>query len=327
MAEPAFKFDATSVYLTYAQCPGKKEDLLAFIQRKNDVSKYVVCEETHADGSPHLHGAFQFEGRVKHADPRYWDWLGHHPNIARPRSIAKVAKYIRKHGNFIANATWTLDIHDTFPAAIAASSGRDEFIQHVLASDKLSNRWNNAVGIANHLWPESLVTDYVPEWPAESYVNRPDGLDEWVQQNLVGKRSGPVGAYGRRQVLRTRHLQRLIWPRRRATSCLRQDLQRTLTIDFARKAPSSQSPHFVELRRRDGQNRVGAVTRTPHLLDGTEGPQRMGLTCGVSCYGRHCVGVCARQEGVLWGTTDHNANRQVEANQELLMGETFDFSL
>jgi hypothetical protein len=179
-------FDATSVFLTYPQCDKTKEELLAWLKDKHALDQWVVARELHEDGNPHLHAVCKFSKRVKHNDCRFWDWLGHHPNIQRPRSAPASAKYCRKGGDFLASQGWSGSGVDAFPAALAASTGRDDFLRTVLASDRLSNRWNAAVGIADYVYAER-PREYEPLWASNTYTNKPDGIDQWVQANLIGK--------------------------------------------------------------------------------------------------------------------------------------------
>lgn len=55
-----FDYNAKSIFLTYAQCPVSKEDMLEHLKRRarpaaNQLLKACIGQELHEDGNTHLH--------------------------------------------------------------------------------------------------------------------------------------------------------------------------------------------------------------------------------------------------------------------------------
>lgn len=103
---PTKKLEAAGWFLTFPQCPLKKEEMLAALQAKLDLLDYVVAEEKHEDGSPHLHCflklATKFYWNAKKF-PRYWDVEGYHPHVETARSWKCCAAYCKKEGCFLSS--------------------------------------------------------------------------------------------------------------------------------------------------------------------------------------------------------------------------------
>lgn len=97
---PAFNFQAQTIFLTYPQCTLTKEELLLALQDRFDVKDYIVAQELHADGTPHLHAYLKLEARIHKRTADFADIQGFHPNITAPRSVKAVMKYVSKVGDF-----------------------------------------------------------------------------------------------------------------------------------------------------------------------------------------------------------------------------------
>lgn len=103
---PAFRFSATSVLLTYAQCQElTKEDVLYTLEERLPPFTYSIGEEAHADGGRHIHALLKFETKFDTRDQTIFDitWsevLVFHPNIAPVKRGAahfdRAKKYTRK---------------------------------------------------------------------------------------------------------------------------------------------------------------------------------------------------------------------------------------
>ena len=93
-------------FLTYPKCPLTKEVLLDALKEKMEVKEYIVAEELHQDGNPHLHAYLllgsQLRWNAKSA-PDYWDVDGYHPHVEACRSWRCVADYCKKDGDYITN--------------------------------------------------------------------------------------------------------------------------------------------------------------------------------------------------------------------------------
>lgn len=93
-----FRLNSSTLFLTYPQCPLEKEtaveNLLAFCQSKNVTpTKYVVAQEQHKDGTPHLHIAIWLSGKLNLKSPRSLDAItgkhGHYRGIKYPTRCLK----------------------------------------------------------------------------------------------------------------------------------------------------------------------------------------------------------------------------------------------
>lgn len=104
---PSF-YDGKRFFLTYPQCDKSKEQLLTFLRTKGTIREYVICEEHHADGSPHLHACVAFEEHIR-KPVHYLDFENKHPNKQDPRNWAACKVYCRKEGNFIEENAQELD--------------------------------------------------------------------------------------------------------------------------------------------------------------------------------------------------------------------------
>lgn len=89
-------------FLTYPHCPVSKETALGVYKAKfgDDLVDWVVAEEKHADGTPHLHAFVQFRKKKRvHKDT--FDLSKFHGNYQPAKSWRAVAGYCTKEGNYI----------------------------------------------------------------------------------------------------------------------------------------------------------------------------------------------------------------------------------
>lgn len=107
--------------LTYAQCILSTEDLLAGLKDRvkcvdRVISEYVICQEEHKDGNPHLHAYIVLDAAVrKQVGASFLDVHGHHPNIQETRSSRKWVEYIVKGGKYITNIQKKVDKYCSVP--------------------------------------------------------------------------------------------------------------------------------------------------------------------------------------------------------------------
>jgi len=117
---PSFRFAATRVLLTYAQCGDlTKEDVFFTIDERYPAQEWCLGEEIHADGGRHIHAVFYFKRKVQSRDPGLFDVSNgtnsYHPNI-RPIKAGKAhfersCEYVRKEDpapltNITPKLTW-----------------------------------------------------------------------------------------------------------------------------------------------------------------------------------------------------------------------------
>lgn len=72
-----FRIDGKNFILTFPQCVVKKEVAIQRIENKfqQELKGYIVCEEAHADGTPHLHVFLSFHKRRNIRQPDYFDFI------------------------------------------------------------------------------------------------------------------------------------------------------------------------------------------------------------------------------------------------------------
>lgn len=105
-----FRLHAKNIFLTYPKCNLEISEAMKQIQNIQCSSnkKFIrISQETHEDGSPHLHALIQFEGKLQLYNNRLFD-LTHpntssifHPNIQGAKSSSDVKKYIEKEGTYL----------------------------------------------------------------------------------------------------------------------------------------------------------------------------------------------------------------------------------
>jgi len=95
---------AKGYFLTYPKCDIPKETALGLIRQcdNHEIIEYVVAEEKHEDGSPHLHAFIKYDKKVEWK-PTKWDISDFHGEYQVSRSWNAVKTYCKKDGNFIAN--------------------------------------------------------------------------------------------------------------------------------------------------------------------------------------------------------------------------------
>jgi len=97
---PTFRFQAQTIFLTYAQCTLTKEELLEKLNLLFEIKDYCIALELHSDGHPHLHAFLKLERKIHKRTPDFADIDGYHPNITAPRSIKAVITYIKKVNHY-----------------------------------------------------------------------------------------------------------------------------------------------------------------------------------------------------------------------------------
>lgn len=106
----AFRFCASTVFLTYPQCHLSKEYVLEYFKNSFSIKSALISHEFHKDHGSHLHAWFQFAKKINSRNPRLFDIQGFHPNIGydktngkknKKRSKIDIFKYITKDGDFI----------------------------------------------------------------------------------------------------------------------------------------------------------------------------------------------------------------------------------
>lgn len=93
-------------FLTYPQCPIPKELALKYLDERFEIQEYVIAEEKHKSGDPHLHAFIKLK-KKKRFNPTMWDLtdLGkvYHGHYEPAKSFKCVVRYCTKEGDYISN--------------------------------------------------------------------------------------------------------------------------------------------------------------------------------------------------------------------------------
>jgi len=100
----SFRMSAKQFILTFPQCDVKKEVAVERLQQKwkEELKGYIVCEEAHKDGTPHLHVFLLFNQRKNFKASNCFDFIGgKHGSYEVARSVRGSVEYVTKGGNYI----------------------------------------------------------------------------------------------------------------------------------------------------------------------------------------------------------------------------------
>jgi len=103
--EKGFRMQGKNFILTFPQCDTKKEVAVERLEQKwkDDLKGYIVCEENHKDGTPHLHVFLQFKEKIRTSKKDYFDFIGgKHGNYQVAKSVRGSVEYVTKAGNYVA---------------------------------------------------------------------------------------------------------------------------------------------------------------------------------------------------------------------------------
>lgn len=103
-----FRLNARQLFLTYPKCDIPPEEALSLLQDRIPIKDYIIAQETHQDGSLHLHCYLYLDRKVNVRDPSSLDLRCHHGNYQTCRSRAAVMKYVKKDGHYITNLALTV---------------------------------------------------------------------------------------------------------------------------------------------------------------------------------------------------------------------------
>ena len=95
-------YAAKGWFCTWPHCPLKKEEVLDMLSDRYRLDKYVIAEEKHADGQPHLHAFLKLFARKKF-NAAMFDLGEYHGNYQPAKSWRCVEQYCKKDGNYITN--------------------------------------------------------------------------------------------------------------------------------------------------------------------------------------------------------------------------------
>jgi len=112
--ERGFRLAAKQLFLTYPICPLKAETVLSQLQDIVPVVDYIVAEEKHADGQPHVHVYLKCDKKIDTTNARLFDLTCpddgtiYHGNYQGCTSGFRVQRYCKKGTTYITNMVFNL---------------------------------------------------------------------------------------------------------------------------------------------------------------------------------------------------------------------------
>lgn len=99
-----FRMQGKSFTLTYPQCATKKEAAGERIEKQwgDELKGYIVSEEDHKDGTPHLHAFIQFKEKKTFCKSDCFDFIaGQHGSYEVTKNVRNWVTYVTKDGKFV----------------------------------------------------------------------------------------------------------------------------------------------------------------------------------------------------------------------------------
>lgn len=113
VSKKGFRLQGKHLFLTYPQCGLKKEIALEILRatlRREEIGilDWLIAEETHEDGSPHLHCYLSLASKLTTRNARLFDLENaegelFHGNYQTCRSPSSVQRYCQKEGSYLAS--------------------------------------------------------------------------------------------------------------------------------------------------------------------------------------------------------------------------------
>jgi len=100
-----FRLQGKNFSITFPQCDVKKEIAVGRIEQKfgSELKGYLVCEENHKDGTPHLHVFLQFHDKKTWCKTDCFDFIGDkHGNYQVTKGVRNWIIYCTKDNNYVA---------------------------------------------------------------------------------------------------------------------------------------------------------------------------------------------------------------------------------
>lgn len=176
-----FQFNATHIFLTYAQCTLTKEAILAHLLTLHPDAIIRVGTELHEDLGTHHHCLIRVPSPFRTRNERYWDIEHHHPHVQSARNSKKVWTYCGKDGCIIDHGNWTFpEGKKSWSEALGAPT-KDEFMEEIKTDhprDYILN-YERLQYFTNHHYANNL-----PEYVHDNNLAfiTPNALDTWWEE-------------------------------------------------------------------------------------------------------------------------------------------------
>lgn len=158
-----FRLQGRHLFLTYAQCPLNRQEVLDQLIRyiePRKIVKYVICTELHKDGQQHIHTYLGLDERVNivakdRLDLEIKNNLGviekKHGNYQSCRNYNRVINYIIKDSKDMAHVLTNMNLDDT---------GREINVWLEVSKKNKEGDINESLKMVESIAPRLYVTDY-----------------------------------------------------------------------------------------------------------------------------------------------------------------------
>lgn len=171
-----FRLNARNIFLTYPQCPLSKETLLEELKKIKAPDYYVIAEELHEDGSPHLHALLRYNKPIDIKRQDYFDIQGHHPNMQTARQPEKVREYVKKDGTYLEHWAEKKDMAEILNEAETPSQFLDLVKENY--AEKYVFNLEKVEYAANKLF-QRPPSPYLPN-PNQGGLTLTPGMEAWL---------------------------------------------------------------------------------------------------------------------------------------------------
>ena len=130
-----FRLQSRQLFLTWPKCPIKKEEALNLLKELLPIDKYIIAEELHEDGTPHLHAYIKCNKKIDIKNPNKLDLQIYHGNYQSCRNINAVRNYCKQEGNYITNID---DFHPIAPAIRVINANNYKEAMNIVKSTDLA---------------------------------------------------------------------------------------------------------------------------------------------------------------------------------------------
>lgn len=194
MPDNRFQLQGRAFLLTYPQNSATKEDLLNHLKLIFKHGEYfIVCQEAHEDGSPHLHAVIvcskrcNIKSRSDGSHPCDFNGKGNYQSC---RSIQDSITYVKKDGNFIEEGQaptpkrkWSELVDTTskeeFMAKAMEISPRDYFLNLERLEYAANAKFKPALPSYTSQFTFSSIPPIVQQWLDQLNEVRPKSLILW----------------------------------------------------------------------------------------------------------------------------------------------------
>lgn len=194
---PPFRLSTKNLFLTYPQCNGSREGLVALLQQKLGgwgIEWYIVAQEQHADGHNHLHAAIGLTRKCDIRNPNALDYEGSHGNYQSARDPAATVRYCQKDDEnpltFGELPTDSKAAKKRALAALATAETADEFMAN--AQVAMGAQYYLGYERLEYYTAKKFKTVAAPYTPTYTSFNTVPELDAWFNESLAHPRPEQV---------------------------------------------------------------------------------------------------------------------------------------